>query len=339
MDRHITRRTIPRRWTGVALALALGSFATVSLVSGPRAAEAESTTPLVGTFEITPGTYSAEAGVGGSYFRMLIPEGTLNGADANYIPNSSSSASDLTYTLLDPGSVGGLETGSYEPAPSPAFDVSGNSLAAEIVTPTPFEGVKFSVETQSPDPQTSTAVPAPSISTDSEGSLTGSLQAVSASWNTQYFNQGSPKPDGSFPSPTAGPTGTYNSSTHAYTLTWTSLIVGGPFNGYTGQWVLAGSFVPAGFHITTTSVPGATRGSPYSDQLQATGGATPYKWKLISGHLPKGLKVHPSGLLSGTPKLKKVSAGNYPITVEATTHKSKGNPSVTATEALTLTLS
>jgi len=91
-----------------------------------------------------------------------------------------------------------------------------------------------------------------------------------------------------------------------------------------------------GFFITTTLLPIATRGVAYSDQLQATGGATPYKWKRI-GTLPKGLKLKSTGLLSGTPKTK-LSPGSYTFKVKATTKKSKGHPSVTATQTLTLTL-
>ena len=37
-------------------------------------------------------------------------------------------------------------------------------------------------------------------------------------------------------------TGTYNAKTHAYVLNWTSQVVGGPFNGFTGDWHLTGTF-------------------------------------------------------------------------------------------------
>ena len=53
--------------------------------------------------------------------------------------------------------------------------------------------------------------------------------------------------------------------------------------------------------ITTTSLPDATVGQPYSAQLAATGGTTPYKWKISSGTLPAGLTLSTSGLISGTP--------------------------------------
>jgi alpha-tubulin suppressor-like RCC1 family protein len=71
-----------------------------------------------------------------------------------------------------------------------------------------------------------------------------------------------------------------------------------------------------GFHITTSSLSGATRGVFYHVQLQATGGATPYKWKRM-GKLPKGLKLLSSGILQGTPS-RKAAPGNYTFTAQAT---------------------
>jgi hypothetical protein len=265
---------------------------------------------------------------------MLLPGGTLGGSDANYIANGSSSATDQTYTLLSPGTAGGLETGSYQPAPSPAFDGTGNALANSIVQPTGFFGVNFSIETQTPDAQELTPVVAPSINAN-KGKLSGNVQALSASWNNQYFNQGSPKPDGTYPAPTTAVSGTYNSVTQAYTLTWASLIVGGPFNGFTGQWFLTGTFAPATFQITTTALPNAAIGTPYSYQLAATGGPTPFKFK-VKG-LPKGLKAAGgTGLISGTVVAsKKVAPGNFTVSVTAT---DKAKPKATATASFTLTL-
>ena len=94
---------------------------------------------------------------------------------------------------------------------------------------------------------------------------------------------------------------------------------------------------PLGFHIVTTALRNATRGVAYRVQLQATGGATPYKWKRI-GRLPKGLKLSKTGLLAGTPGATD-KAGTYTFTVQATTKKSKGHPAQTARQPLALTLS
>lgn len=53
--------------------------------------------------------------------------------------------------------------------------------------------------------------------------------------------------------------------------------------------------------ITTTSLPDAVSGQPYSVQLQASGGTgTGNTWSLVSGTLPVGISFSSSGLLSGT---------------------------------------
>jgi hypothetical protein len=59
------------------------------------------------------------------------------------------------------------------------------------------------------------------------------------------FNQDSPKPDGSRPGLTRALSGTYHSKTHAFVITWTSQVVGDPFNGFTGLWHRNGTFAPA----------------------------------------------------------------------------------------------
>ena len=224
-----------RRITGVsARGVVAGLIAALALGS----ASAVSAAPLQGTFKISPG--ANPPGTTGSYFRMIFPGGSANGA---FIGNGSSTASDNTYTYLSPGTDGGFVTGGYQPEPSPAFDGLGNSLAARIIAPQGFFGLNFSADSAAIDPQTALAVPAPAIS-ESGGVLSGDIRAWGASWNNNEFNQGAPKPDGSTPGVTAGPTGTYNPTTKAYTLDWLSLIVGGPFNGFTGKWHLAGTFVP-----------------------------------------------------------------------------------------------
>ena len=160
------------------------------------------------------------------------------------VSNSDSQCSDKTYTPLAPGSDGGLVTGSYQPDPSPAFDGTGNGLAHRIFQPAKFYGVNFALATDPTDPQTGTAANPPSIS-DNDGILSGDLRALTVSWNNQHFNQGAPKPDGSRPGQTSGPTGTYDRSTGSYKLSWTSQIVGGPFNNFTGTWQIQGTYAPS----------------------------------------------------------------------------------------------
>lgn len=72
-----------------------------------------------------------------------------------------------------------------------------------------------------------------------------------------------------------------------------------------------------GFHVTTKSLQGVKRDTFYSDQLEALGGATPYKWKVTEGKLPGGLKLSGSGLLSGALKAT-ADPGDHPVTFTVT---------------------
>ncbi len=68
----------------------------------------------------------------------------------------------------------------------------------------------------------------------------------------------------------------------------------------------------AQLQIVTTSLADATIGLPYSIQLGATGGVTPYSWSIKSGALPAGLALSASGVISGTP----TTAGTYSFTAQ-----------------------
>jgi hypothetical protein len=90
-----------------------------------------------------------------------------------------------------------------------------------------------------------------------------------------------------------------------------------------------------GLHVTTTSVPALTTGVAYSDQLQAAGGTLPYKWKVTSGSLPKGLKLSGTGLISGKVKTKTDPSHHpYTFTVTVTDHTKKAKQSSSATFTL-----
>jgi hypothetical protein len=180
--------------------------ATVAVVAVPMAfaAPALAAQTLNGVFHINSG----------SYIRMGLPSG-------GFFKNPYSKSSNKSYTLITSGSGGGIRTGVVQRAPSPAFDSHGNSLANSIIAPTNFTGIKFGVYTSA----------APTV-TVSGGKLTARLRHWYAQWNKQTFQQGSIA------------SGTYNSRTHAYSLSWHTKVVGGPFDGYTGYWHLQGTFSP-----------------------------------------------------------------------------------------------
>lgn len=194
---------------------------------------------LVGLFKITAASCVSGKPTG-SYFRMVQSTGTL--AAGPFMSNADSSCADKTYSGLVPGTDGGLTTGSYQPQPDPPFDAAKNGLANKIVQPTKFFAVAFAVSTNEKDPETSVAVPPPSITADASGALTGNVSAVSVAYSGLQFNQGAPKPDGSHPGSTKDLSGTYDPATGAFTMEWSSQIVGGAFDGFTGVWHLEGTF-------------------------------------------------------------------------------------------------
>jgi hypothetical protein len=82
--------------------------------------------------------------------------------------------------------------------------------------------------------------------------------------------------------------------------------------------------------ITTPSpLAGGIAGSFYNQQLQATGGVTPYVWSVSAGSLPQGLTLNPNGSITGTPTI----GGAYNFTARVT-----DSVSTSATQAFQLTI-
>lgn len=235
-----------------------------------RVAAAQAGDALVGVFAVDAGSCSGSGPAKGSTFRMIQPGGNPSGP---FLANSDSPCDDQTFTPLQPGADGGLSTAAFQANPARAFDANGNGTATAIVKPQKFMGVAFAVSTNEKDPQTGTAVAKPSLSS-AGGKLSGDLRAVSVAYNNQHFNQGSPKPDGSRPGLTAGPTGTYDPDTKKFTLDWTSTIVGGPFNGFAGKWHLEGTFRPSASAPAAAATPEADAETPAAAPASA-GGAAP----------------------------------------------------------------
>jgi len=238
------QRTLPSTRPRVLACLA--AAVTVAVVGlAPAPALAAKGTPLAGTLGIAPGRFvraskGHAAHYTGSYFRMLLP-----GATDKYFTNPNSKAKNKTYTLFLPGTEHGLRLGAFQQPPTPAFASDGFALASTIVQPLKFAGIDFSISTAPSDAQSGMPDTPPSLNVVGK-QVIGNLSAWTAEWNSIYFNQGSPKPGGSFPGLTLPVKGTYDSHTKAYQIIWYSLIVGGPFNGFTGYWHLQGKLLPSG---------------------------------------------------------------------------------------------
>ncbi|WP_063709848.1 hypothetical protein [Nocardia transvalensis] len=192
--------------------------------------------PLNGLFALSSGVCSNGA-VTGSFFRMILPTGDAGGP---YLQNSDSGCSDQTVTPLAAGTDGGLIAGDYQPQPDAAFDGSGNARSGRVTTPVRFYGVDFATATNPTDPQTGAGTGLPQILADG-GQLSGDLSSLGVTWNNQVFNQGAPKPGGGLPGKTSPVRGSIDAAGN-FVLEWTSQIVGGPFNNFTGLWHLAGQY-------------------------------------------------------------------------------------------------
>lgn len=82
----------------------------------------------------------------------------------------------------------------------------------------------------------------------------------------------------------------------------------------------------------TTSLKLAAINVPYQFAIQATGGAAPYGWKLLSGTLPAGLNFDTRyGVIYGTATVM----GDFPLTIQVTDSE---NPAVMLQQDFTLTV-
>lgn len=89
---------------------------------------------------------------------------------------------------------------------------------------------------------------------------------------------------------------------------------------------------PLALAITTTSLPGGTVGTGYSQTLGAQNGTAPYTWSLLSGsNLPAGLTLSSAGTISGVP----TTPGTFSFTVQVTDSSS---PTQSASANLAITI-
>jgi hypothetical protein len=106
-------------------------------------------------------------------------------------------------------------------------------------------------------------------------------------------------------------------------------VIGGPDTGLGGPLSVAAT---PPLSVLTTTLSSATRGRSYLANLRAGEGTTPYRWKLLHGHLPPGLHLTQYGALQGTPRHRRRT---YHVTVEVS---DASQPAQTATQKLTLTV-
>jgi DNA-binding beta-propeller fold protein YncE len=102
--------------------------------------------------------------------------------------------------------------------------------------------------------------------------------------------------------------------------------ISGGATGLSGPQALA--VVPP-LAVDTHGLARATVGSLYRVALRAVLGTSPYRWRIVRGVLPRGLRLSRAGVLSGVP----VRAGRWVFTVSVT---DSSHPAMHASARLTL---
>src|SRR5262249_7405711 len=85
---------------------------------------------------------------------------------------------------------------------------------------------------------------------------------------------------------------------------------------------------PTPLSIVTAALPSATAGVSYAATLAANGGTPPYRWS-VTGALPPGIQLDPTGTLSGT----STSVGQFKFTAQVA---DSGSTSATASLSLSV---
>jgi hypothetical protein len=100
-------------------------------------------------------------------------------------------------------------------------------------------------------------------------------------------------------------------------------------DGYTADRQL--TFRIAALGVKTTALAAGTVHKAYKATLAAYGGKAPLTWSVIAGHLPAGVKLAKSGVISGTP----ARSGTFTLTVKVTDAASNQHRAI---RTLTLTI-
>ena len=126
--------------------------------------------------------------------------------------------------------------------------------------------------------------------------------------------------------PTAG--GSFN-----FTLTATSSSTGAgaPHTGSRGYTLVVN---PPTIAVAPASLPAATAGAAYSQNLSASGGTAGYTFAVTAGALPPGMTLSSAGVLSGTP----TAGGDFNFSVRARDSSTGTGAPFDATVAYTLTV-
>jgi len=246
-----------------------------------------------------------------------LPDATQGSFYSASIPVRYSGSAPLTFSLSSGTLPAGLSlsaNGTVSGTPS----VSGSFSFTVNVTNGTLSGqrtVGLTVDAQSgPPKRISVSVSPHSVTVDSSAQqqFTATVQNANDSAVTWTTTAGKINSQGLFTAPSV-------TIQTEVTITATSV------QDNTKQATARATVTPpptAPLSITTTTLSGASEGSPYAVTLGATGGFPPYNWSVSSGQTPAGINLNSNGTLSGSAQ----QVGEFDFTVYVTdsgTHHSQ----------------
>ena len=247
--------------------------------------------------------------LGNTYTDAVSQQQTSDGSQIHlfYAKNVKAGSNTVTATFSSTNSHAWLAI----------YEYSGLNTSAPLDKVAHAQGSSSSPNTGS----TSTTSAANELIFGGLGLPYGSGISVSANAGDVLEQQASSGPRGATEDAYTTTTGTYAAKfSLSRSTNWSSLVATFSANNAT----------PLG--ITTTSLPSGTASVSYSQVVQASGGETPYAWKVISGSLPDGLTLDASsGAISGTP----TTAATSNFTLQVTDNSS---PQQSASQPLSITI-
>jgi hypothetical protein len=206
-----------------------------------------------------------------------LPAGVTFRPDGS-VAGTPTAAGQFTFTVTVTDAVGGRTTKEFSLTIAATLTISTAAQLPQGVPDTPYN-----------TPLAAAGGSAPFVWTVSTGSLPAGLRLDAS---------------------TGAITGIPESpSTANFTVTVTDSL------NVTAQKAFTLTIVPGVTFTSPATLPNAVAGVAYTFTLAATGGRTPYSWRISNGALPEGLAlVAASGVISGTP----ASSGTFNFTVEVT---------------------
>jgi hypothetical protein len=271
--------------------------------------------PTVTDISITTSSPLAAARVGQSYSSQIQASAGI----APFIYSIYSGTLPPGLTLSSAGTISGTPTaaGTYNFAVKVQFGAPCSD----------WTQVTYALTVNPPLPLTITAAPNPALINQPVNVTVGGITAIPCSLNFDYGDGSNANVTCMF-SPCAA-----TIPSHSYSIPGSYTLKAVPYApcGTTGVGTLT-VICPALAISTSSPLAAGTAGQAYSAQIQASGGQSPVTFSVVSGALPPGLTLGPTGLISGIP----TAAGSYSFTARVQDSCPGGGQTVQKTFSLSI---